>query len=55
MSSDSYVTGLEPVKVSMNYASNNSGEYRMEPTTIYLDDEEEVVQTVVVKGDFTIR
>ncbi|MBQ2814332.1 MAG: hypothetical protein IJE66_04920 [Akkermansia sp.] len=55
MAADSYVTGLEPVKVSMNYASNNSGEYRMEPTTIYLDDEEEVVQTVVVKGDFTIR
>lgn len=55
IASDSYITGLEPVKVTMTYSSNSGGEYQMDPTTIYLDDEEEVVQVVVVKGGFIVQ
>ena len=55
MASDSYVVGLEPVKVSMTYTSNNDGDYTMEPTTVYLDDAEETVQTVLIQGSFRIR
>ncbi len=54
MASDSYVMGLEPVKVSMTFKSNENGTYVMEPTTVYLDDAEEVPQTIVIDGGFVI-
>lgn len=52
MDADSYVTGMEPMKVTLIFDSNDGGDYYMEPTTIYLDDSEEVVQTIQIEGDF---
>ena len=55
MASDSYVMGLEPVKVCMTFDSNNTGKYVMEPTTVYLDDAEQTPQTILVDGNFMIE
>ncbi len=52
---DDYVSGIAPTKVILNFDSNNGGTYTMEETTIYLDDEEEPVQTFVITNRFTVE
>ena len=55
MNSDDYVTGIAPTIIKMTFDSSNSGTYIMEPTTLYLDDSEEPVQTFLITNRFTIE
>lgn len=49
---DSYIIAVEETVVKMKFTSSDTGEFTMEPTTVYLDDSEEPVQTYVIKGRF---
>lgn len=49
---DSYIISVEETMVKMKFTGSDIGEFTMEPTTVYLDDSEEPVQTYVIKGRF---
>ncbi len=53
--SDSYIIAVLETRVRMKFNTSNTGEYTMEPTTVYLDDTEEPVQTYVIKGGFYLE
>lgn len=49
---DSYIISVEETMVKMKFTGSDIGEFTMEPTTVYLDDSEEPVQTYVIQGRF---
>ena len=50
--SDSYIIAVEETMVKMKFSDSDTGEYTMEPTTVYMDDSQEPIQTYVIKGPF---
>ncbi len=52
MDSDSYIIAVLETRVKMSFTGSDVGEFTMEPTTVYLDDSEEPVQTYVIQGRF---
>lgn len=55
LNADDYISGIEPTVIKLTFDSNNSGTYVMEPTTLYLDDTEEPVQTFLITNRFTVE
>lgn len=55
MDADSYIIAVLETRVKMKFDGSNIGEFTMEPTTVYLDDTEEPVQTYVIKGRFYLE
>ncbi|MBQ8516120.1 MAG: hypothetical protein IJ498_00910 [Akkermansia sp.] len=49
---DSYIISVEETMVKMKFTGSDIGEFTMEPTTVYLDDSQEPIQTYVIKGRF---
>lgn len=52
MDSDSYIIAVLETRVKMSFTGSDVGEFTMEPTTVYLDDSEEPIQTYVIQGRF---
>lgn len=50
--SDSYIIAVEETMVKMKFTGSDIGEFTMEPTTVYMDDSQEPIQTYVIKGRF---
>ncbi len=49
---DSYILYVTETEVKMTFTGSDIGEFTLEPTTVYLNDSEEPVQTYVIKGRF---
>lgn len=49
---DSYIISVLETEVKMTFTGSDIGEYTLEPTTVYLNDSDEPVQTYVIKGRF---
>lgn len=49
---DSYIISVMETEVKMTFTGSDIGEYTLEPTTVYLNDSDEPVQTYVIKGRF---
>ena len=52
---DSYIIAVEETVVKMKFTGSDIGKFTMEPTTVYLDDSEEPVQTYVIEGRFYLE
>lgn len=50
--SDSYIIAVEETMVKMKFTGSDIGEFTMEPTTVYMDDSQEPIQTYVIQGRF---
>ena len=50
--SDSYIIAVEETMVKMKFTGSDIGVFTMEPTTVYMDDSQEPIQTYVIEGRF---
>lgn len=52
---DDYVSGIPPTRIKMTFKSSTNGEYIMEETTLYLDDDEAPVTYFIPNGKFIVK